>query len=518
MTKKKFLYIFTLLGLALSACNPVFNDDSSVEPSSQDSSGGSSYTSESSEGRDTSTTETSSGSESGSESESESESSSSSEGSSEEPGHNHHYPSTPTAFIDDPDYMSYVKGYNEYHCTYPGCTEVKQETVYYTKAEMLELMNSFINEKSYFDLFEVKQDLIDNNYPIVDALTETNYFGYDLDNNRVALSSENVANFISFKEKEVSTLSELVSEISNIDADASLYSSIKLLNNIDVNQVISVNSAHPIEINLNNKIISNLMDNEPAIKVSKGNATKPVVAIKNGTIQTKEISGFNLDKSPACISLIDANSLRVTKVTLSNRAERGYAYIDFVNKSTNALVKINNSTINSKIVAICIQTNTNNIKDNNINGVVVINGGTSTFTGNTIDATNVQKGLDQEANRLITCPELYEKCHDVYVTENRNTYMLTSTDAILIYDRRSTSSTYANPEVTITNNTLKCKVGDDSTPYGYAVRYMDLDFDPNLSDNSVDLGLITVENNTCTYCSSSEPLNQAGGYIYWEAN
>jgi len=502
------------MGMTLASYNPVFNDDSSVEPSSQDSSGGSSSTSESSEGGDTSTTETSSGSES----ESESESSSSSESSSEEPGHNHQYPSTPTVFIDDPDYMQYIKGYNEYHCTYPGCTEVKQETVYYTKVEMLELMNSFIDGKSYFDLFEVKQDLINNNYPIVDALTETNYFGYDLDNNCVALSSDtSVSRFVSFREKVVNNIDEFDIARADIDADATSYSSIKLVADIDVNHTIAINSQNPLEINLNGHTLDNLMNNEPAIKISKGNATKPIVAIKNGTIQTKELTGFDMNKSPSCISLIDADKVRISNTTLNNCAERGYAYIDFANKATNASVKINNSTISSKIVAICIQTNTNNIKDNNINGVVVINGGTSTFTGNSVDATNVQKGLDQEANRLITCPELYEKCHDVYVTENRNTYMLTSTDAILIYDRRSASSTYANPEVTITNNTLKCKVGSDNTPYGYAVRYMDLDFDPNLSDNSVDLGLITVENNTCTYCSSSEPLNQAGGYIYWEA-
>ena len=303
----------------------------------------------------------------------------------------------------------------------------------------------------------------------------------------------------------------------DIDADARSYSSIKLGQDIDVDYTIAINSQNPIEINLNNHTLNNIMNNEPAIKISKGNLIKPVVAIKNGTIQTKELEGFYMTESPSCVSLIDADKVRISNVTLNNRAERGYTYIDFANKNTNASVKINNSTITSKIVAICIQTNTNNIKDNNINGVVVVNGGTSTFTGNTIDATNVQKGLDQEANRLITCPELYEKCHDVYVTENRNTYMLTSTDAILIYDRRSASGTYGSPEVTITNNTLKCKVGSGNTPYGYAVRYMDLAFDSTISENSHSLGSIVVENNVCPYCSSTSPLNSAGGYIYWEA-
>ena len=501
------------MGMTLAGCNPNFNDDSSVNPDVPGSSEDSSHSGGSSGGG--SASEDSSESEGG-DSESESGGGDSSE-SSEEPTHTHTYPSTPQ-FVADPDYMSYRKGYNDYHCTYPGCDEVKREIVYYTKAEMLTLMNTFINGKTYFDLFEAKQDLINNNYPIVDALTESTYFGYDLDNNRIALSSDtSVSKFVSFREKVVNNMDEIEIARSNIDADASSYSSIKLARDIDVGYTIAINSQNPIEVNLNGHILNNTMNNEPAIKISKGNATKPVVAIKNGTIQTKELSGFDMNKSPACVSLIDADKVRISNVTLNNRAERGYAYIDFASKVTNASVKINNSTINSKIVAICIQTNTNNIKDNNINGVVVVNGGTSTFTGNTIDATNVQKGLDQEANRLITCQELYEKCEDVYVTENRNTYMLTSTDAILIYDRRSTSSTYANPEVTITNNTLKCKVGTNNTPYGYAVRYMDLNFDPNLTSNSNDLGLIIVDNNTCTYCSSDEPLNQAGGYIYWEA-
>ncbi len=505
--------------MGLAACNPNFEKDSSSEissvvsssvDSSEDISSSSGSTSESGS-NSTSTSEGSS--ESSSESSSGSSSESSSQSSSEEPTHEHEYSPTPI-FVENIDYMTYRKGYNEYHCTHSGCSEKKVVEVKYTKAEMLELMNAFIATQNPFDPFEIKQLLIDNNYPIVDNLSTTPYFVYDLGTNKVALNTTST-NYVSFREKSVANATELQNEIINVGADASSYASIKLANDIDLSETISINSANPVEINLNGHKVNNLMDNKPAFKVTKANE-KPRVTIVNGTIETKSISGFDLTKSPSCISMIDAEKVRITNMVLNNRAERGYAYIDFLNKATNAEVKINNSTINSTIVAVCIQTNTNYILNNNITGVVVVNGGVSTFTGNTVDASNVQSGLEQEATRLITSQELYGYCQEVYVTENRDSYMLTATDAILIYDRRSIHSSYANPEVTITNNTLKCKVGTGNVPYGYGVRYMDLNFDPSLTENSQQQGLIVVEDNTYPY-EDTQSTTHAGAYNIWSA-
>ena len=263
--------------------------------------------------------------------------------------------------------------------------------------------------------------------------------------------------------------------------------------------------------------MNNTQDNAPTIKISKGNAGKPFVVIKDGTIQTKVIEGYDMTKSPSCIQLIDAETLRITNMTLNNRAERGYAFIDYPDVRSDSRVIINNSTIRSTIVALCIQTNEYDIRDNMIYGVVVINGGEVNIHNNVIDVTNVQKGLDQEANRLITSQEIYERCYDVYVTGDKDGYMLTSTDSILIYDRRSTHSTYDNPTVTIENNVLKCKVGDNDTPFGYGIRYMDLNFDPNKTQNGFDLGIIHIGDNDYTYCDNDAPFNVPGGYTIFEA-
>ena len=204
------------MGMTLAGCNPNFNDSSSVGPDSKtsDSSGEvSSSSSEDTSGEETSTTEnTSSG---GGQSTTEDTSSSESGGSSSssetppgpgpgpEPSHTHDFSDGPH-FETNVDYMTYRKGYNIYKCTYPGCEETTQEEVKFTKAEMLDLMNAFIDGKTYYDIFEAKQDLIDNNYPIVDALSATEYFGYDLTNNRVALSTDtSVTNFVSYREKVV---------------------------------------------------------------------------------------------------------------------------------------------------------------------------------------------------------------------------------------------------------------------------------------------------------------------------
>ena len=427
------------------------------------------------------------------------------------------------------DISQYIKG--TYKRTCSVCGHIHAEPAYYTKEEMCDLMNTYLLDKEYFDVFELRDDLIAHNYPVVDTLSAQQSYGYDTVAKKVAIhngttvtypSGCTVNNFVSFREKIVYSLGELEDAIQDVGADATAFSSIKVANNITVTHSIAVNSQNPVEIDLDGHTLSNITDSSSTIRITKANNSKPVVVIKNGTIMTKDITGFDLYKSPSCVSLIDANSLRLSSLTLNNRAERGYAYIDYADKSLTANVKIENCDITSKIVAICVQTNNNLIKNNTITGVMVINGGTSVIEDNTIDASLVQVGLDREANRFIASVELYNTCRDVYVTDCRDTYMLTTTDAILIYDRRSAHATYGNPTVTIERNTLKCKISSGDIPYGYGVRYMDLAFDESLPENSLDLSLINVATegvnaNTFTYF---DPLSEvgAGGYACWEAN
>lgn len=434
-----------------------------------------------------------------------------------------------TPVLDDStkDVANKVKGKYVYTCE--TCDYSYEEVAYYTAQELCDLMNTYLVGKEYFDVFELRDDLVAHNFPAVSELEADEYFGYDLAHNLVAVSdgdsvtypaAASYAKFVPFKEETVTDEASLMAAVQSISSGDKLYSSIKLNNNISISHSVVLNSSYPIEINLAGYTLDSVMDNAAAIKVSKANEDKPVVAIKGGTIQTKVINGYDMEKSPSCVTLIEAESLRISNVTLNNRAERGYAYIDFPDYRYTTRVKINDSTINSKIVGICIQTNENLIDHNTINAAIVINGGSTMISNNTVDVTNIQEGLDKEATELITAQYLYEACKDYYIDRGYNTYMVTATDAILIYDRRSESGTYSNPEVVIDNNVLKCKLGDDNvTPYGYGVRYMDLKFDNSLAHNSYDLGIIDIkDNNEYSYCLEASAYQAAGGYLVWEAD
>ena len=410
-------------------------------------------------------------------------------------------------FNSDPNYSIYKKGVNVYTCSV--CGYKKEEIVYYTKAEMATLMNEYIEDKIYFDVFEIRDDLILEGFPVVD-------FAYDLSNGNIVISNPTNEALVSFKETKVSTLIELKDAISAIATGAD-YSVINVLNDLDVDETISINSSKPIQINLKGHTLNNLQEELPCIRLTRGNLQKPMVALTNGKIQTPDLSGFNLEKRSSCVMMLDAESLRLSDLTLDNRAERGYAYIDYPENTTNAKVMIRDCTITSKVVALCIQANTNVIMDNNIQGVVVVNSGHNVIKNNVIDATNVQKGLESEATRLITCTEFYIVCKDVYPVQGYDGFMITSTDAILIFDRRSVNGTYPSPQVVISDNILKCKLGEGNNPLGYGIRYLDLAFDASISENGYSKGYIMIESNTYSYCED-EPFMNPGGYIIYEAD
>ena len=95
----------------------------------------------------------------------------------------------------------------------------------------------------------------------------------------------------------------------------------------------------------------------------------------------------------------DEDSVRISNVHLNNKAERGYGYIDYPKANGEASVKINNCVIDSKIVAICIQTNTNIIYGNTVNGNVVINGGSTAIVKNNITAKRAIANRTMQKNQ-----------------------------------------------------------------------------------------------------------------------
>ena len=110
------------------------------------------------------------------------------------------------------------------------------------------------------------------------------------------------------------------------------------------------------------------------------------------------------------------------------------------------------------------------------------------------------------------------------VIEGKEYYMFTSTDAITILDRRSENSVYSLPAVYIHDNTLTCVASASGTPYGYGVRYIDLNLDPNKSENAFDAHLIEIgdqktsaeDTNGNTYTYYSGTLLAPGGVdIYY---
>ena len=416
-------------------------------------------------------------------------------------------------FTEQVDLSTYKKGYNTYTCV---CGFSYTEDVYYTKDEMCSLMNDYIEGKSYEDVFKVKDDLLSLNYPLIDNLSSANYFAYDLEEDAIVVMNDEslTSRYVPYREKIVSSAEALREELSAIEYGAS-YSMLKLDSDLTIDSSLIISTVKPLEINLNGHTIDYTAETEGAIRIVRGNGL-PSVVIKEGTIRTKVIEGMDISKSPDCIKVVEADYLRLSSVNLVNRAERGYGYIDYPNKKSAANVLVEDCTISSPIVAVCIQTNHNLFKGNTVTGVTVINGGTSSLLNNTFDASLVQKGLDREATELVSNYELATAANGVYSEASQDTFMVTSTDAIIIYDRRSPLSTYSNPVVNIENNVLKCKVGDNDVPFGYGIRYLDLNIDPLLGMNSFDKSYIKIEENTYTYCQGA-PYQAPGGYYIYEA-
>lgn len=452
---------------------------------------------------------------------------SSSGGSSSSEGpHEHDYKFV--EFISNPNYLTYRKGYNHYECS---CGATKDEEVYYTKYEMCDLMNEYIANKSYFDLFEVKEELrsASNPFPVVDDLTDTEYFGYDTSLNKVAVfSNDNVvypsgatySNFVSFREITANSYSKVKDAITTISSGSKSYSGIKLTANINissVNSVINLVGKYPIHLDLDGHTIANKLDTGPAIKLTKYGGTLATVAITNGTITTKEITGDDMTMTPTCITNYDSNKLRISNMNLINKASRGYPYIDSTSATGAMNVKLNNNTFTSSIVALNVQIGNYVIEHNTFTGASVFSGGTSVVKNNTFDATLVQKGAPNEATELVDCLTLYNYAYELYVTLGLDKYLTSSTDAVLIYDRRSTKSTFSSPNVSLDYNVLKCKLGDDGLPYGYGIRYMDLNLDPNKPESNED-GIVIGNHNTFSYLLGGNPFNNPGGYIFYHHN
>lgn len=422
-------------------------------------------------------------------------------------------------FTDEHDYMTYKKGINTYTCS---CGHQKEETVYYSRSEMLALMNEFIDGKIYFDIFEIRADLIENNFPIVDDDNEVEYYGFDTFNN--VLTTYNVngdnSNFISFKEHEVTDLASLEAALAVVSNSVINYSTIKLTEDLEISEPILIDFANPVHIDLNGHLIDYTKDCNSAFKITRHLFDYPTVAFTNGAIQTKELSGYDMEQTPKCIYFEYGESIRLTNMVLNNRAERGYAYADYPDSSSEANVKINECAISSVVIGVCLQTNNNIIQNNLIFGSVIVNGGEALIIDNIISTAHLLNTLDTTETDFVESAWFVVVCREVYINAaaedpRYDKYMVSSADCILIYDRRSAASTYLLGEVRIEGNELTCKASEAGA-VGFGIRYIDLNFDPLQENNHVDYIHID-DNNIYHSLEGNDPVNIRGGYTLYLA-
>ncbi len=382
-------------------------------------------------------------------------------------------------------------------------------------------MNEELAGKSFFDVFEIKEYLYSKNFDPELKFETDKFFGYDLASEKVVIytiengieypSNLKTHKYVSFQTRSVATLSELTTAVIAIGTGEANYSSIKLNADISISSSrIGLNSAYPIELDLNNHKIETTTHRGDIIAVNNSNG---IVAIKNGTISTIDYDlRDHLNVYPSCVFVESAKTARVTNCVLNSRAQRGYGILDAL-ECGGARLKINNDTINARLVAVATQKANYQIIDCTINGCVAINGGEVNISGGKISSkfffdeeqspcfvTN-QMVVDGILAYLETPNPLYDK------------YIYSSTDAVIVLDRRSEQSTYSSPIVSISGTRLVA-YSEGNNVYGYGFRYVDLNRDPNKSTNNI--AHISLDKVIYEKCTASSPKDAVGGYSFFE--
>lgn len=425
-----------------------------------------------------------------------------------------------TEFIEEPNYMTYYKGYYKYTCSICG-KEVIGESVYYTKNEMCDLMNDALGSYNRVDVFETRDYLAELGFPIIDSLDEELYFGYDETSYGVVVTDgtsilypneiDNLDTFVSYREIEASSVNEVKNAMQEIYSGNKSYSTVKLTSDIVLDSTtgpIYDNAPYPIQFDLNGhsvttKALANGGLNDYMFKVNNENA---YIVIKNGTIETFEDSGVDLTISPACVGVLGGSYVHLHDLHMINRALRGYSYIDSPYLNSGIIVNIDNNVIDSIAVGLCIQRGNYDVQNNEINGLIVINGGYVSIINNVISSVDVHN----VANESITNEDLYLVARDRFT--GVDTIMVHAADPILIYDRRSAYSTYDSPYVTIEGNEFTVKTYNEVI-LGYAVRYIDMELDPNKESNRNN---IIIDNNIYNNIPSGPVEDVYGGYSFYQ--
>lgn len=429
-------------------------------------------------------------------------------------------------------------GVMAHHCSVCGYSLADTLIPAMNERELCDLLNNNLPNLVDGDVFALRDYLISADVPIgTPTETDNAYFGYNKDSHKVVLYNSvgeviyptNLvgSNYLSFKEVEVSNLTDLKNRIGNISNGNVDYSSIKLTNNILLDGFttsISITTDKPIEINMNEYSI----DCASSIHVFKGhsitiNNGNAVVVIKKGVMNTRSYTGYSLTDSVSCVSVINAKLFRAEQVHFEVNDVRGYAVIDSPSTTTQSKVKLNNCVVDARNIALAIQGADFSVQDSNINGIININGGKALVYNSSVSAKGTFEDVyvdpttsEPQDMRFIENDEL-AAILDAYYDANASKYdkaILSSPDAVLVVDRRSINSSFSSPEVTIKKSTLTPDY--NANVYGYGFRYIDLNNDPNKPTNNKNK--MVLELNEYPKCSAATAQNSIGGYYLYEYN
>ena len=395
--------------------------------------------------------------------------------------------------------------------------------------EKCDEMNNIL-PSSITNPFEVRDYLLTHDFEyVVDEQEDSEFFGYDYQDNKVVIYSMSGANLrtarypttsvghevVSFRSTNISTAVELSEAIINVNVGLYNYSTLKLTSNVEVDGTLVVSFASPIEFDLGDYVVSSSV----AKDVFRVNHDDAVVNFKaadtdnNGTpgkiktIVDNDTKDLGSQDAPACISAMSFKSITLNNVALDCRARYGYGIIDSIYANDDSKIAINNcNSIYAETNALCVLKSTVSVNHSYINGIVNISGGHVDIDDTTITAV----GRHDDAEDLVSdewvstiATYLYDNNYGKY-----GFYTVSATDPIIIFDRRNRYDLLDNPVVTIKDSTLVADY-DSGHVYGYGIRYIDLALGTKTTRGSVNLvGDVNF------YCcqTSTNPHGIAGGY------
>ena len=389
-------------------------------------------------------------------------------------------------------------------------------------------MNKEIKDKQFFDVFEIKDYLFEKGFNPELNFEISKYFGFDEAKGKVIIYTvkdgivypddckSDVNNYVSFQTYTVNSIIALRAEITQISEGKVNYSTLKLGNDLEFSESesrIVLNSKRPLQIDLNqHKITSNKFNGYNFYVDDKDT----VISIVNGEISTITATGFDMSVAPSPMFVANAKTARISNCKLVCNAERGYCFIDSEKADASTKIKLNDNTMNATFIAVAIQSCNYIVEDCVIDGVVAVNGGSLNMTGCTVSA---KFSFNPDDKKEFVTNEAISEILLIYLKEWAQSkpyydhYVFSSTDAIIVLDRRSVKSTYKLGKVSISNTTMNAYT-DGSVVYGYGFRYVDLNNDPNQSTNNKDN--VTLSKNNYPKCSSTGSASgQPGGYSYY---